>query len=209
MEGTNPVNKKLVTALSGGAALLLALTGCSENNNKELDSWAKKFCDPAQAQFKAIQDANAAMQTAGGSNTDSKKVQQTDSAAFQKISSAYASLAKSLDQAGAPPSDSGQDAQKNAVNELNSLSKGYANLKKQIDSLSTQDKMKFAAGLDELSKGIKKLNAQSEQAFKNLESGDVGKAMARQKGCQSQSASGAPSAKPSTPAKPSKSPKSS
>ncbi|AJT65436.3 hypothetical protein T261_3772 [Streptomyces lydicus] len=197
MEGTNPVNKKLVAALSGGAALLLALTGCSDDTNKELDSWAKKFCDPAQTQFKAIQDANAAMQTAGGGNTDSKKVQQTDSAAFQKISGAYASLAKSLDKAGAPPSDSGEDAQKNAVNELNALSKGYESLKKQIDGLNTEDKMKFAAGLDSLSKGIKKLNTQSEQAFKNLESGDVGKAMAAQKGCQSQSASAAPPAKPS------------
>ncbi|MFJ9415317.1 small secreted protein [Streptomyces sp. NPDC101227] len=199
------MNKKLVAALSGGAALLLALTGCSDDSNKELDSWAKKFCDPAQAQFKAIQDANAAMQATEGGSTDSKKIQQTDSAAFQKISQAYASLATSLDKAGAPPSDGGQDAQKNAVNELKSLSKGYESLKKQIDSLSTQDKAKFAAGLSDLSEGIKKLNTQSEQAFKKLESGDVGKAMANQKGCQSQGGSSGPTAKPATPATPSKS----
>ena len=100
MEGTNPVNKKLVAALSGGAALVLALTGCSDDSNKKLNDWAKTFCDPAQAQFKQIQDANGAMQTADDGSTDSKKVQQTDSAAFQKISSAYSSLAKSLERPG-------------------------------------------------------------------------------------------------------------
>ena len=46
MEGTNPVNKKLVAALSGGAALVLALTGCSEDNSKKLNNWAKTFCAP-------------------------------------------------------------------------------------------------------------------------------------------------------------------
>lgn len=135
MEGTDPVNKKLVAALSGGAALMLALTGCSDDSSKKLDDWAKKFCDPAQAQFKKIQDANAAMQTADDGTTDSKKVQQTDSAAFQKISDAYAALATSLDKAGAPPSDNGETAQKDAVKELNALSKGYAGLKKQVDNL--------------------------------------------------------------------------
>ncbi|GGU71894.1 hypothetical protein GCM10010211_42140 [Streptomyces albospinus] len=192
------MNKKLVAALSGGAALLLALTGCSsDNNSKKLDSWAKSFCDPAQAPFKQIQDANAAMQTADTGNADSKKVQQTDSTAFGQISQAYGELSKSLDKAGAPPSDGGADAQKNAVKELNSLSTGYAALKKQVDGLDTSDKLKFADGLRNLSNGINKLNTQSEQAFKKLEAGDVGKAMAKQKGCQNQGASGSPSAAPS------------
>ncbi len=90
-----------------------------------------------------------------------------------------------------------RQAQKNAVKELNSLSKGYADLKKQVDALDTSDKLKFADGLRSLSNGINKLNQQSEEAFKNLESGDVGKAMANQEGCQNQAASGAPSASPS------------
>lgn len=196
MEGTDPVNKKLVAALSGGAALMLALTGCSDDSSKKLDEWAKKFCDPAQAQFKKIQDANAAMQTADDGNTDSKKVQQTDSAAFQKISDAYKSLAASLDKAGAPPSDGGEKAQQNAVKELNSLSKGYADLKKQVDGLDTGDKLKFADGLRQLSNGINKLNKQSEAAFKNLESGEVGKAMANQKGCQSPNGTASPTPAP-------------
>lgn len=198
MEGTNPVNKKLVAALSGGAALVLALTGCSEDNTKKLNSWAKTFCDPAQAQFKKIQDANAAMQTADSGSTDSKKVQQTDSAAFQKISTAYASLAKALDQAGPPPTEEGKQAQQNAVKELNSLSKGYADLQKQVNKLDTSDKLKFADGLRDLSNGINKLNKQSETAFKNLEAGDVGSAMAKQKGCQNPAASGAPAPTPSS-----------
>lgn len=46
MEGTNPVNKKLAAALSGGAVLVLALSGCSsDDGNKELDAWAKQVCD--------------------------------------------------------------------------------------------------------------------------------------------------------------------
>ena len=193
MEGTNPVNKKLVAALSGGAALMLALTGCSDDSNEKLNDWAKKFCDSGQSQFQQIQDANAAMQTADDGNTDSKKIQQTDSAAFQKISNAYASLAKSLEKAGPPPTDDGGQAQKNAVKELNSLSKGYGDLQKQVDDLNTSDKLKFAEGLRSLSNGIKTLNAQSEAAFKKLEAGDVGKAMGNQKGCQNQNASVAPS----------------
>ncbi|MGW7022594.1 small secreted protein [Streptomyces decoyicus] len=186
------MNKKLVAALSGGAALVLALTGCSDDSNKKLNDWAKTFCDPAQAQFKQIQDANGAMQTADDGSTDSKKVQQTDSAAFQKISSAYSSLAKSLEKAGPPPTEQGKKAQQNAVKELNSLSKGYADLQKQVNKLDTSDKLKFADGLRDLSSGINKLNKQSEAAFKNLEAGDVGKAMAAQKGCQNPAASGAP-----------------
>ncbi|UQA94028.1 small secreted protein [Streptomyces halobius] len=189
------MNKKLVAALSGGAALLLALTGCGDDN-KELNDWAKRFCDPAQAQFKKIQDANAAMQTADDGSADSKKVQQTDAAAFQKISDAYASLAKSLDKAGPPPSEGGEEAQKNAVRELNSLSRGYADLKKQVEALDTKDKLKFADGLRKLSKGINKLNEQSEAAFKKLESGDVGKAMAAQKGCQAQGGKVSPAPSP-------------
>ncbi|MFF4605901.1 small secreted protein [Streptomyces sp. NPDC001339] len=190
------MNKKLVAALSGGAALLLALTGCGEDEGKKLDDWAKSFCDPAQTQFKKIQDANAAMQTADSGNTDSKKVQETDSAAFQKISDAYAALAKNLDKAGGPPTDNGEQAQKDAVKELNSLSKGYADLKTQVNGLDVKDKLKFADGLRNLSKGINKLNKQSEAAFKKLEAGDVGVAMAKQTGCQSQGASGAPKATP-------------
>ncbi|GCD35996.1 hypothetical protein OEIGOIKO_03748 [Streptomyces chrestomyceticus JCM 4735] len=188
MEGTNPVKKKLVAALSGGAALMLALTGCSDDGDNKLDAWAKKFCDPAQAQFKKIQDANTSMQTADSGGTDSKKVQEADSKAFQQISDAYASLAKSLDQAGAPPADGGEESQKNAVKELNDLSKGYADLKKQVDGLDTGDKGKFADGLRSLSDGINKLNKKSEQAFSKLESGDVKKAMAGQSGCQNQKA---------------------
>ncbi|MET9291641.1 small secreted protein [Streptomyces sp. NPDC003077] len=194
------MNKKLVAALSGGAALMLALTGCSDDDQgKKNDDWAKKFCDPAQAQFKRIQDANAAMQSADAGNMESKKVQQTDSQAFGQISGAYAELAKALDQAGPPPVDGGDKSQKDAVQELNSLSKGYADLKKKVDGLDTKDKLKFADGLRTLSNGINKLNEQSEAAFRKLEAGDVGKAMARQKGCQAQKsgASKGPSVKPS------------
>ena len=63
MEGTKPVNKKLAAALSGGAVLVLALSGCSsDDGNDKLDSWAKQVCDAVKPQAQKIEDANAAIQ---------------------------------------------------------------------------------------------------------------------------------------------------
>src|SRR4051794_21520622 len=52
MEGTNPVNKKLAAALSGGAVLVLALSGCTDESNDKLNNWAKSVCDAVQPQAK-------------------------------------------------------------------------------------------------------------------------------------------------------------
>ncbi|ARZ68756.1 small secreted protein [Streptomyces sp. HU2014] len=190
------MNKKLVAALSGGAALVLALTGCGgdDEGNKKLDDWSKKVCDQMQPQVKKIQDANhsiAGVQT----EEDSKKVQQTDSAAFQANADAYKALATSVDNAGAPPVKDGETSQKNAVKALNDLSGAYIGLKKRIDGLDTGDKAKFGEGLKAIGGDIGKLSGQSDEALKKLQSGDVGKAMAKQPGCQKISASATPSKK--------------
>lgn len=159
MEGTNPVNKKLAAALSGGAVLVLALSGCSsDNGNEKLNSWAKKVCDSVQPQAKKIEDANAAIQKETSDNSKPADVQSTDSQAFQDMSDAYKAIGSAVDKAGAPPVDGGEKKQKDAVKELNAISASYADLKKQVDKLNTKDQAKFADGL----KGIARRARQAE-----------------------------------------------
>ncbi|MFF4160596.1 small secreted protein [Streptomyces sp. NPDC001678] len=180
------MNKKLVAALSGGAALVLVLTGCGgddSGNKKKLDDWAKQVCDQMQPQVKKITDANASIATVLNEQ-DSKKIQQTDSAAFQANVDAYKSLATAVQNAGAPPVKDGESSQKNAVKALNDLSGAYAELKKRVDGLDTGDRSKFGDGLKAIAGDIAKLSGRSDDALKKLQSGDVGKAMSRTPACQ-------------------------
>ncbi|MCM2427125.1 small secreted protein [Streptomyces sp. RKAG337] len=183
MEGTQPVKKKLVGVLSG-AALLLALTGCSsDDSNDKLDAWAKTVCDQASAQTKKINDANTAI-TKVDKNGKPADVKAADSAAFQQISQAYASLAVIVGKAGAPPVDNGTEQQKNAVADLTKASVAYAAVKTTVDKLDTADQAKFADGLTVASAAADKANKTAETALNTLREGEVGKAMANQPGCK-------------------------
>ena len=87
------------------------------------------------------------MQTADDGQHGPKKVQQTDSAAFQNMSDAYEALAKSAENArDLRRSTTGKQAQQNAVKGSTPLSKGYADLKKQVDALDTKDKSSSPTG---------------------------------------------------------------
>ncbi|MEU1800232.1 small secreted protein [Streptomyces sp. NPDC019937] len=178
------MNKKLV-ALSGGAALVLALSGCGggDEGDKKVNDWAKSVCDQVQPQLKKIQGANASIQAASDEQ-DSKKLQQTDSKAFQQISESYAALATAVRKAGAPPVDNGEQVQKQAVKELNATSKAYNDLKTTVDKLETSDKSKFAEGLKGVADELDKLSKSGDQALKQLQEGKVGTAMSKQPGCQ-------------------------
>ncbi len=96
------------------------------------------------------------------------------------------------------------------MKELNASSVAYADLQKKVDALNTKDQAKFADGLKGIADELNKISTNGDQAQKKLESGEVGTAMAKQKGCQKPTASAAPSAasskdaKPSTEATPSK-----
>jgi archaellum component FlaC len=188
MEGTNPVNKKLAAALSGGAVLVLALTGCGSDGNEKLDSWAKQVCDAVQPQAKKIADANAAIQKETSDNSTPEEVQKTDSKAFQDMSDAYRAIGSAVDRAGAPDVENGEKKQKDAVKELNSISTSYASLKKQVDALDTKDQAKFADGLKDVAAELDKLSKSGNNALKTLEEGEVGKAMGRQASCKSATA---------------------
>lgn len=134
------MNKKLAAALSGGAVLVLTLSGCSSDDNSDkVNDWAKKVCDQVQPQLQKIANANAAIQQQTADNSKPADVQKTDSAAFQQISQAYKALGAAVDSAGPPPVDGGETTQKEAVKELNASSVSYANLQKKVDALETKD----------------------------------------------------------------------
>lgn len=189
------MNKKLTAALSGGAVLVLALSACSSGSSKDdkLDPWAKQVCDAVQPQVQKIAAANTAIQKETTDQSAPADVQKADSKGFQDISDAYKAMAAAIEKAGPPDVDSGKTKQENAVKELNALSASYADLGKQSDALNTKDQAKFADGLDGVAKQLEKLSKTGTDALKELEAGDVGKAMAKQVSCKSASASAAAS----------------
>jgi hypothetical protein len=189
MEGTNPVNKKLAAALSGGAVLVLALSGCSSDDNSDkLNSWAKEVCDAVQPQAKKIEAANAAIQKETSDNSTPEEVRKTDAQAFQDMSDAYQAIGAAVQKAGAPDVDNGVKKQQDAVKELNGIGTSYATLKTQVDKLDTKDQAKFADGLKNIATSLDKLSQSGNDALKTLEEGEVGKAMAKQTSCKSASA---------------------
>lgn len=182
------MNKKLAAALSGGAVLVLALTGCGSDTNEALDSWAKQVCDAVQPQARKIASANAAIQKETSDNSTPEDVQKTDSRAFQDMSEAYKAIGAAVDKAGPPDVDDGEKKQKDAVKELNGISASYASLKKKVDDLDTKDQAKFADGLKDVATELDKLSKSGNNALKTLEEGDVGEAMGRQESCKSATA---------------------
>jgi enamine deaminase RidA (YjgF/YER057c/UK114 family) len=190
MEGTKPVNKKLAAALSGGAVLVLALSGCGgDDSNEKLDSWAKQVCDAVQPQAKKIESANAAIQKETSDNSTPEDVQKTDAQAFQDMSDAYKAIGTAVNKAGAPDVENGEKKQQDAVKELNSIAASYASLKKQVDGLDTKDQGKFADGLKDIATELDKLSQSGNDALRNLEEGEVGQAMAKQPSCNAATAS--------------------
>ncbi|MFF7793079.1 small secreted protein [Streptomyces sp. NPDC007991] len=188
MEGTKPVNKKLAAALSGGAVLVLALSGCGGDDNEKLDSWAKEVCDAVQPQAKKIESANASIQKETSDNSKPEDVQKTDAQAFQDMSDAYKAIGAAVTKAGAPDVENGEKKQKDAVKELNTISSSYASLKKQVDGLDTKDQGKFADGLKDIATELDKLGKSGNDALRTLEEGEVGQAMARQSSCKAATA---------------------
>ncbi|MDN3296157.1 small secreted protein [Streptomyces ficellus] len=193
------MNKKLAAALSGGAVLVLALSGCSEDDGEnKVDAWAKKVCDQAQPQ---IQKRANAQQTIISTAADGKPadIQAADSKAFQDIADADKALAKAVQDAGVPPVDNGEKLQQDAVKELNATAAAYEALKKQVDALNPRDQQKFADGLQNVADGLKKIEKMDQDALAKLQSGQLGQAMAKQPGCQKAKASVSPTIPPAKP----------
>jgi hypothetical protein len=183
LEGTDPVKMKLAATLAGGAAVMLALSGCGDDANSKANDWAKQVCDKVQPQLKKIGDANASIQKATSDNSKPADVQKTDSVAFENIAAAYKALGSAVSTVGAPPVDGGAKTQQAAVQELNATAGSYAQLKTKVDALDTGDQAKFADGLNDVSTQLGRLGG-GDQALRKLQSGDVATAMAKQPGCR-------------------------
>jgi soluble cytochrome b562 len=182
-EGTTPVNKKLAAALSGGAALLLTLTGCGDDGAK-IDAWAQRVCDHVKPQVQKIRSANSSITEVSESQRSPKEVRKADAEAFRTISEAYDSLAEAIDEAGAPPVDDGAKLQKDAVKELRALANEYAGITKTVEGLHTDDQGEFASGLKGVAEDMKKFGESGDKALQKLQSGELREAMAEQPGCR-------------------------
>ncbi|MEU2623486.1 small secreted protein [Streptomyces sp. NPDC007157] len=199
------MNKKLAAALSGGAVLVVALSGCSSNKGTDpkLIAWAKTVCDAVPAQDAKIKAANAAIaQTASDTTSSPSTIQKTDSRAFQDMADGYKALATAIGSAGAPPGiDDGAKRQQDVVKNLNSLSSSYAALKKKVDALDTKDQAKFASGLHDVASQMADLETQNKSgtaALQALEQGEVKDAIAEQASCKQVSETASASASASS-----------
>ncbi|SOD63182.1 hypothetical protein SAMN06297387_109125 [Streptomyces zhaozhouensis] len=182
--------KKLPVALSGCAAVVLTLTACGGDDGEKADEWAQSVCDQVQPQVERIQQANTAIAEASDGSRSPEEVQEADSEAFQHISDAYGALADAVDSAGDPPVDDGERLREEAVTELRGISDSYGQLRETIDGLDTSDQGAFAEGLQDIAGQLQELGESGDEALNELQSSDVGEAMARQDGCQSPPASG-------------------
>ncbi|MGW5777354.1 small secreted protein [Streptomyces sp. NPDC003863] len=182
------MNKKLAAALSGGAVLVLALSGCSSDEGDKVGDWAKTFCDQAKPQIQKRADAH---QIIISTAADSKpaEIKAADSQAFQDIANADRALAKAVEAAGAPPVQNGETVQQDAIKELNATALAYEGLKKQVDALDATNQQKFADGLQGVADGLTKIEKMDQNALSKLEEGELGQAMAKQPGCQKPTAS--------------------
>ncbi|MFF3919538.1 small secreted protein [Streptomyces sp. NPDC001852] len=206
MEGTDPVNKKLAAALSGGAVLVAALSGCSSSSggdkgpDPKLVAWAKSVCDAVPAQDAKIKAANAAISTTAADTAKPETLQKTDSQAFQDMADGYKAIATAVSNAGAPPGvQDGAKRLQDVVKSFDGLSASYAGLKKQVDALNTKDQAKFASGLHDIAVQMTDLEKQHKSgtdALEKLQQGDVKNAIAQQASCKkvAATASSSPSA---------------
>lgn len=179
---------------TGAATLTLALAGCSSSSNDKVDKYAKSVCDQVQPQLKKITDASNSIASVSNGDHKPEDVKSTDSAAFQQDSSAYKALADAVDKAGDPPVKDGATLRQNTVKQLNDAAAAYAKLKQDTDGLNTGDQGKFADGLKGMISQLTNAGKIGADALNNLQSGDIGKAMAKQRGCQKPSSANSPSA---------------
>ncbi|MER5707817.1 small secreted protein [Streptomyces sp. NPDC002122] len=195
------MNKKLAAALSGGAVLMLVLSGCSDDEGNKVEDWAKTFCDQAKPQIQKRADAH---QIIISTAADSKpaEIQAADSKAFQDIANADRALAKAVEAAGAPPVENGAKVQQDAIKELNATAVAYEGLKKEVDALDPANQQKFADGLQDVADGLTKIEKMDQAALAKLEEGELGQAMAKQPGCQKPTASVPPKTSGSASASP-------
>ncbi|MEV6583482.1 small secreted protein [Streptomyces sp. NPDC051582] len=179
------MNKKFAAAVSGGAVLMLVLSGCGgDDGDEKANAWAKKVCDKWQPELKKIETANADIKRVATESSKPEEVQTTDSAAFGTMSASYQAMGTALQGAGVPPVKDGQTTQATAIKGFEESSKGYADLKTKMEGLDPKDQTKFADGLKEVAGGLDAATQGGKNALSTLKAGGLDKAMNGQKGCQ-------------------------
>lgn len=175
--------KKLSAGVCCAALASLAVAGCSDSDD-QVNAYAQKVCSQVQPQQAVIQKATDEIASVAASGSSPQQVQQTDAQAFGQMAGAYQTLAKAVQDAGAPPVDRGATLQQNAVTQLNGIAVSYTQLQKSVQGLNTSDQGKFADGLKTVSDKFAPLSQSSGDALTKLQAGDIGKAMAQQSGCR-------------------------
>ncbi|WP_152645743.1 hypothetical protein [Streptacidiphilus albus] len=171
-------------------AVLLAFgaAGCTSDNTGQLNAWATSLCQGMQS---PIQQANTALADTGAVKTgESPQALQTRLATdLGTLATANTQIAQAVQQAGMPKVDNGAQLQANAVAELKKAATGYTNVQQAVTALSVADQAKFAANLKGIGDQVQQLAELSTSALTQLQTGDLGTALAKQPGCSSVNAS--------------------
>ncbi|MTE20214.1 small secreted protein [Streptomyces sp. TRM43335] len=191
------MNKKLAAVLSGGAVLVLALSGCGDDGNEEAEKWAGQYCDSLRKQNARIAGANQKLDRITEGDSSPEEVKKTDTEAFGELSAAFEALSDGVRKAGVPPVDKGAELRKDAMAKLDAVSDEYADLKERAEKLDTEDQGKFADGLQDITDEMEKLPAQVNAAKDALsafgEEDALRDAISAQEGCRKQAESPAAS----------------
>ena len=171
-------------------AVLLAFgaTACSGDNTKQLDAWAVTLCGGMQT---PVQRADAALADTGTVRTgETPAALQTRLAAdLGTLATADAQIAQAVQKAGAPKVNNGAKTEVNAMGELTQAANGYTSVEGAVVALPVTDQAKFAAGLKGVGGKLQQLAELSTSALQQLQTGDLGTALAKQPGCKSVKAS--------------------
>ena len=176
-------------------AVLLAFgaTACGSDNTKQLDAWAVNLCGGMQT---PVQQADAALADTGTVRTGETPtaLQLRLGGDLGTLASANTQIAQAVQKAGAPKVNDGAQLQANAVSEINQAASGYTSVQQAVGSLPVTDQAKFAAGLQGVGDKLQQLAELSTSALQQLQTGDLGTALAKQPGCKSVSATSSSSA---------------
>jgi hypothetical protein len=185
-----------------GALLATGAAACSSgssDNSKALDGWAQQVCDglrdPVAQSRSALDDTAQVKQNEAPGDLQKRLAND-----LGQLSTTNQQIADVMDKAGPPKIDNGVGVKQDAVNELHQASQGFKDVQQKLSALPTNDQAKFADGLKSIGDQAQQLAKLSNGAMTKVQTGDLGKAFARQPGCRAAAAasgSPAPEAAPS------------
>lgn len=177
------LEKRLWTVPALGLMLALGAVACGGSDTAALDSWAKKVCDSAQSPIAQSQTALADTGKVVPEEAPAE-LQQRLAADLGTLATTNQELADAISKAGAPKIDNGAKVQQAAVDELRKAAQGYLDVQQKLTALPNTERARFADGLRSVGDQVKRLAQQSTAALNQLQSGELGTAIAKQPGCK-------------------------